>query len=105
MPETTLAPGQSNGSAVREPRIPPGTSLLMDIDELSEELRVSAATTGRMNSAGRIPAPLRVSNCVRWHRPTIEAWLAESQRAGRLLDRREWESLQQDAERGGRRAK
>lgn len=105
MSETTLAPGQSNGTATQEPRILPGTSLLVDADELAALLSVSAATICRMNSGGKVPRPLRLGGAVRWHRQTVENWLRESQLAGRLLDRREWESLQQDADRGARRAK
>lgn len=71
-------------------------SILTDADGIAHLMDVSVATVHRMRSAGRLPRPIRVSaGCVRWRRATIEEWLAESERAGRLLDQREWDSLTQ----------
>ena len=72
----------------------PMASLLIDAPAFAELLSVSPATLYRMLSAGKIPAPLRLSRgCVRWHRDTVEGWLAASEAQGRLLDRRSWETL------------
>ena len=69
-------------------------SLLIDAPAFAELLSVSPATLYRMLSAGKLPAPLRLSRgCVRWHRGTVESWLAASEAQGRLLDRQTWETL------------
>jgi prophage regulatory protein len=69
-------------------------SLLIDAPALAGLLSVSEATLYRMLAAGKIPAPLRLSRgCVRWHRETVERWLAASEAQGRLIDRTSWETL------------
>lgn len=76
--------------------------LLIGYDELATLMGVSRATVHRMASAGKIgPKPLKLSGgCTRWHRPTIERWLDESQRAGRLIERQEWLALEAGRENG-----
>lgn len=55
----------------------------------------SLATLYRRLSAGFYPQPIRFgSRAVRCNLATVCAYLAESERAGRLLRRDEWESLQ-----------
>ena len=69
-------------------------SLLIDATTLAALLSVSEATLYRMLAGGKIPAPLRLSRgCVRWHRETVERWLAASEAQGRLIDRASWETL------------
>jgi predicted DNA-binding transcriptional regulator AlpA len=59
---------------------------------------VSVATWQRMASAGRCPAPLRLSpGCVRWRREDLVEWV----RSG-CPSRREWEPLR--AQQSGRRS-
>lgn len=73
-------------------------SLLIDAPALAGLLSVSEATLYRMLAAGKVPAPLRLSRgCVRWHRETVERWLALSEAQGRLIDRATWETLSQNA--------
>jgi predicted DNA-binding transcriptional regulator AlpA len=82
------------------------TSLVLSAKQLAAELSVSQKTIRRMDAAGKLPRPIRLSpSCVRWPRATIESWLAECEREGRSIDRREWESLQAAAvnQKGGRR--
>ena len=68
--------------------------LLIDARELSRLLSVSPATVHRMHSSGRVPKPIALSaGCIRWHRPTIERWLALCNSEGRLIDRREWQAM------------
>ena len=70
------------------------TPLLLSAAGLAQVLAVSSKTIRRMDSAGKIPRPLRLSpSCVRWSLATISDWLAECEREGRRIDRREWESL------------
>lgn len=69
--------------------------LLLNAKELARLLSTSAATIWRWDAAGKLPRPIRLSGgSTRWHRPTIELWLGECQRTGRLIDRAEWESIQ-----------
>lgn len=77
----------------RENATPP-PALLIDAPALAGLLSVSEATLYRMLAGGKIPAPLRLSRgCVRWHRETVERWLAASEAQGRLIDRASWETL------------
>src|SRR5689334_14223414 len=72
----------------------PSQALLIDAPALAGMLSVSEATLYRMLAGGKIPAPLRLSRgCVRWHRETVERWLAASEAQGRLIDRASWETL------------
>jgi len=67
-------------------------SLLLTADQLAAVWSVSSKTIRRMDSAGKIPRPIRLSSaCVRWSRSTIDSWLAECERTGRLINRQEWE--------------
>ncbi len=68
--------------------------LTVDAEQLAELLSVSKATISRMDAAGKLPRAVRFSTgCVRWRLETIQAWLAECERAGHVIDRSEWESL------------
>lgn len=66
---------------------------LLDRDALAAYLSVSPSHVSRLDSAGRIPRPIRLGGSVRWHRPTIDAWLAECARTGETIDRAEWAAL------------
>jgi predicted DNA-binding transcriptional regulator AlpA len=60
----------------------------------------SLATFYRRLSAKFYPKPIRFgSRAVRWNLATVNAYLAESERAGRLLKRDEWEAMQAVASR------
>ncbi len=63
-------------------------TLLVTASELAKLLGVSVRQIWRMNSAGKIPKPIRMGNCVRWMIKEIEAWLE----AG-VPDRVSWESI------------
>lgn len=69
--------------------------LLVGRVELARLLGVSEATLDRMRSAGRIgPRPLQLSpGRIAWRRSTIERWIAESERAGQLLNAANWQTM------------
>lgn len=73
--------------------------LMIDAKRLAALLSVSEKTIRRWDVAGKIPRPIRLSSAaIRWSRSTIEAWLQACEEAGgRLVDRREFESLQSAA--------
>lgn len=50
---------------------------LMTVNEVAKRLNCSARTVYRLCDAGRMPLPLRISTLVRWHKPVIEAWIAD----------------------------
>lgn len=78
--------------------------LMLDAKSLGMLLIVSEKTIRRWDRSGKIPRPIRVTAAVvRWSRETIVRWLAECEQAGRLIDRREWESLQNTNNRNGQR--
>ncbi len=65
--------------------------MLMNVQDVARELRVSSRHIWAMLSKGAIPAPLRAGRAVRWRRDDIERWIAagmparqafEAQRAG-----------------------
>ena len=56
--------------------------------ELAQTLSLSKRQVFRLNSCGKIPAPIRIGGAVRWSAEEISAWLA----AG-APDRKRWEIL------------
>jgi prophage regulatory protein len=77
--------------AASELAMPP---LLIDARRAAALLGVSTATWYRMASAGRVPAPVRLSaGCVRWRAAELAAWTS----AG-CPDRRTWELLRDGPE-------
>jgi predicted DNA-binding transcriptional regulator AlpA len=62
--------------------------LLLSADQAAALCGVSPATWYRMASAGRCPAPLRLSRgCVRWRTQELRDWIG-----GGCPSRREWEA-------------
>ena len=79
--------------------------LLIAAKRFARLLDVSSATFYRMLAGGQIgPRPIAWGGCVRWRLATVHQWLAESESAGRLLSRKEWEALhpQGESQNGGR---
>lgn len=55
---------------------PPTTpSLVMNIDELGQLLRVSVRTIWRKVSTGELPAPIAIGRSKRWSRAAISEWV------------------------------
>lgn len=50
-------------------------SPLLTVRQLAELLQVSTRTVWRMQSAGELPEPIRISHRVRWRRDDVEEWL------------------------------
>jgi predicted DNA-binding transcriptional regulator AlpA len=88
-PAPTVAELRDRPEAGERPRPTPAiVPELIDADQLAALLNVHPATVYRMQSRGRLPAPLRLSRgCVRWRLGEIRDWLA----AG-APPRREWEA-------------
>ncbi len=61
---------------------------LLSAKELGKVLSLSKRQVFRLNSCGKIPAPLRIGGSVRWASNEICAWLE----AG-APDRRTWEAM------------
>lgn len=51
------------------------TDRLLTAKMLGERLSLSKRQVHRLNSAGRIPKPLRIGGSVRWAKGTIAKWL------------------------------
>ena len=64
------------------------SSNLYDAKTLGQKLKLSKRQIFRLNSCGKIPAPLRIGGAVRWSAEEISAWLAAS-----APDRRTWEAM------------
>jgi excisionase family DNA binding protein len=54
---------------------PNDIALLVTAEKLAELLCVSVRTIWRLDSAGKLPAPLRFGGNVRWQQSDITAWL------------------------------
>jgi len=66
------------------------TCQLWDAKTVGQRLSLSKRQIFRLNSAGRIPKPLRIGGAVRWSADEISAWLAAS-----APDRRTWEAMKE----------
>ena len=64
------------------------TCQLLSAKTLGEMLSLSKRQIFRLNSCGKIPAPLRIGGSIRWSAEEISAWLAAS-----APDRRTWEAM------------
>ncbi|MBX9789828.1 MAG: helix-turn-helix domain-containing protein [Pirellulales bacterium] len=85
MPNSVLPLSAANG---QPERLSDSPAMLLTAAELARELRTSTRSIWRMESAGKLPAPIRWGRAPRWPRETILRWLA----AG-CPDRREFERL------------
>jgi len=63
---------------------------LLTAQKLGAKLALSKRQVHRLNSAGRIPKPLRIGGSVRWSETTINCWL----QAG-APDRKTFEMMQE----------
>jgi len=61
-------------------------ALAISARELAEMLDVSLRQVWRLNSAGKLPKPIRLGGSVRWNRQEVTAWFE----AG-CPDRHAWE--------------
>ncbi len=65
---------------------------LLDAANLSKILSLSKRQIFRLNSCGKIPAPIRIGGAVRWSAEEISAWL----KAG-APDRKTWNAKKEVA--------
>lgn len=49
--------------------------LLLRVGEVAQLLGISERSVWRMQSAGRLPAAVRLAGSIRWRRVEIEAWV------------------------------
>lgn len=66
------------------------TEKLLTAKAVGEMLSLSKRQIFRLNSCGKIPAPIRIGGAVRWSAEEISAWLAAS-----APDRRTWEAMRE----------
>lgn len=64
------------------------TERLLTAKTLGQMLSLSKRQIFRLNSCGKIPAPIKIGGSVRWSAQEISAWLAAS-----APDRRTWEAM------------
>lgn len=64
---------------------------LLTVADLAELLAVSVRTIHRLNSSGKIPAPLRVGGQLRFKNSEVAAWIEEN-----CPDRKTWEAMKQN---------
>lgn len=48
---------------------------LLDVRQLATRLRLSPRQIWKLNSSGKIPAPVRIARSVRWDADTIASWV------------------------------
>ena len=68
------------------------TIALLTARALADQLSVSRRQVFRLNSAGKLPAPIRIGGAVRWSAQQISDWLS----AG-APDRKTWESIKEQS--------
>ena len=64
--------------------------VLLSAEALGRMLSLSRRQIFRLNSSGKIPAPIRIGGAVRWSERTIQDWLATGAK-----DRKTFEAMQQ----------
>lgn len=64
------------------------TCQLLTAKSLGEMLSLSKRQIFRLNSCGKIPAPIRIGGAVRWSAEEISAWLVAGAK-----DRKTWEAM------------
>ncbi len=67
-------------------------ALAVSARELSEMLSVSLRQVWRLNSAGKLPKPIRLGGSVRWNREEIQRWFETG-----CPDRKTWEAMREVA--------
>ena len=72
-------------------------SLVVRAKELAKLLSVSLVHIRRLDSAGKLPKPVRLGNCVSWRRGEIEAWLEAGS-----PPREKWLAIQTASKKGGK---
>jgi predicted DNA-binding transcriptional regulator AlpA len=77
----TEEPNQRKVGKVRE-------ALAISARDLAEMLDVSLRQVWRLNSAGKLPKPIRLGGSVRWNRAEIQSWFE----AG-CPDRKAWDTM------------
>ena len=65
-------------------------SLAVPAREMAEMLRMSVRQIWRLNSAGKLPRPIRLGGSVRWDRKEVEQWFQVG-----CPDRRAWEAMKE----------
>lgn len=78
----SLAPRRDRVKSCSKPVKPasksvPSNALLLTIDDLGVLLQVSRSTINRMAKSGELPGRVLLGGVVRYHRPTVETWIAE----------------------------
>jgi len=66
------------------------TCQLISVKEVAAMLSLSKRQIFRLNSCGKIPAPLRIGGAVRWSAEQISSWLASG-----APDRETFEAMQE----------
>ena len=61
---------------------------LLTAKQLGAKLNLSKRQIFRLNSSGKLPAPIRIGGSVRWAESTIAAWLKVG-----APDRKTWETI------------
>mgnify|MGYP000563043886 CR=1 FL=1 len=68
---------------------------LLSAKQLAKILSLSKRQVFRLNSCGKIPAPLRIGGSVRWVEAEIYAWINSNPSCP---DRQTWEAMKMAAE-------
>jgi len=50
---------------------------LLTVKDIAARLRVSPRTVWRLRDAGRLPAPIRFGQAVRWRENDVSTWIAQ----------------------------
>ena len=56
--------------------VPPAPPDLIDVQAVAAKLTCSTRHARRLADSGKMPAPIKLGNLLRWNRAVIEAWIA-----------------------------
>ena len=51
------------------------TTMLLNVGQVADKLGVSPRTVWRLVSGGKLPQPVAIGRCRRWHRADVEAFV------------------------------
>jgi excisionase family DNA binding protein len=68
------------------PAVAVDVALLLTVAQVCQLLSISRATLYRLEQAGKIPGRVQLMGHVRYHRPTLEAWLVAQVKATGVSD-------------------
>ena len=95
-------PTAPTGKADPAEGVRPIAARLLDVNQVAMLLGVCVATIERLDAAGRLPSPVRLTRYKRWDLAELNLWLKHKTPAGDLPDRKAWAAMYVALQKAGR---